>query len=130
MRVRKSCFCAPCEAAFAREGIVTSAALRAAVRPPAVAPSAGLRAGVVAGSLLRAGTAALDAGSADGGIETLRRAAEEAERASDPLLHADVLRTLGSALVHSVRGFDGEGAVTLHRALAAATPAGSQPLAA
>jgi tetratricopeptide (TPR) repeat protein len=123
-------YLASCEAAFAREGIVTSAALRAAVRPSAAAPSAGLRAGVVAGSLLRAGTAALDAGSTDAGIETLRRAAEEAERARDRLLHADVLRTLGSALVHSVRGFDGEGAVVLHRAPAVAMAAGSKSLAA
>jgi tetratricopeptide (TPR) repeat protein len=127
---RATVYLASCEAAFAREGIVTSAALRAAVRPLAAAPSAGLRAGVVAGSLLRAGTAALDAGSADAGIETLRRAAEEAERARDWLLHADVLRTLGSALVHSVRGFDGEGAVVLHRALAVAMAAGSKSLAA
>ena len=54
--------------------------------------------------------------AADAGIETLRRAAEEAERAGDPLVLADVLGTLGSALVHAVRGFDGEGAVVLHRA--------------
>jgi len=60
----------------------------------------------------------------------LRRAAEEAERAEDRLLHADVLRTLGSALVHSVRGFDGEGAVVLHRALATAKAAGSTSLVA
>lgn len=33
---------------------------------------------------------------------------------------AEVLLALGSALVHAVRGFDGEGAVVLHRALAAA----------
>lgn len=85
---------------------------------------------MVAGSLLRAGTAALDAGSVDAGIETLRRAAEEATRARDPLLHVEVLRTLGAALVHSVRGFDGEGAVVLHQALAAARAAGSERLAA
>jgi DNA-binding SARP family transcriptional activator len=121
---------ASCEAAFAKEGIAPSPGLRAAARLPAAAPATGLRAGVVAGSLLRAGTAALDAGSADAGIETLRRAAEEAERAKDQLLHADVLRTLGSALVHSVRGFDGEGAVVLHRALAAAKAAGSETLVA
>jgi DNA-binding SARP family transcriptional activator len=121
---------ASCEAAFAREGIVPSPALRAAAHPPAAAPATGLRAGVIARSLRRAGTAALDAGSADAGIETLRRAAEEADRARDRLLHADVLRTLGSALVHSVRGFDGEGAVVLHRALAAAKAAGSESLAA
>jgi DNA-binding SARP family transcriptional activator len=121
---------ASCQAAFAREGIAPSAALRAAARPPAAPATTGLRAGVVARSLLRAGTAALDAGSADAGVETLRRAAEEAERANDQLLHADVLRTLGSALVHSVRGFDGEGAVVLHRALAAAKAAGSTSLVA
>ena len=121
---------ASCEAAFAKEAIVPSPALRAAARPSPTAPATGLRAGVVAGSLRRAGTAALDAGLADAGIETLRRAAEEAERAEDRLLHADVLRTLGSALVHSVRGFDGEGAVVLHRALATAKAAGSTSLVA
>jgi DNA-binding SARP family transcriptional activator len=120
-----------CEAALAKEGIAPSPALRAAALTPPSAPAAGLlRAGAVARSLLRAGTAALDAGSADAGIETLRRAAEEAERAKDPLLHADVLRALGAALVHSVRGFDGEGAVVLHRALTTARAAASQPLAA
>ncbi len=121
---------AACESTFAREGLVPSAALRAAARPPTLAPRAGLRAGVVACSLLRAGTAALDAGSLDAGVETLRRAAEEAENASDPLLAADVLRALGAALVHSVRGFDGEGAIVLHRALGLARSAGSQSLAA
>lgn len=126
---RAAVYLASREAAFAREGLVPSPALRAAARTPAVAPAVGLRASVVAGSLLRAGTAALDAGSADAGIDTLRRAAEEAGRADDPLLQADVLKTLGSALVHSVRGFDGEGAVVLHRALGAARTAGSQRLA-
>ena len=122
---------AACEAAFAKEGITASPALRVAALTPPSTPAAGLlRAGAVARSLLRAGTAALDAGSADAGIETLRRAAEEAGRAEDPLLHADVLRALGAALVHSVRGFDGEGAVVLHRALTAARAAASQHLAA
>jgi DNA-binding SARP family transcriptional activator len=113
-----------CEATFASEGLVPSPALRAAAVVPAAAPRTGLRASVVAKSLLRAGTAALDAGSADAGIETLRRAAEEAERASDAALQAEVLQTLGTALVHSVRGFDGEGAVVLHRALEIARTAG------
>ena len=114
---------ASCEAALAREGIAASPALRAAAFAPPATPRAGVRAGVVAASLLRAGTAALDAGSADAGVETLRRAAEEAGRAGDPRLEADVLRALGSALVHSLRGFDGEGAVVLHRALTAARTA-------
>jgi hypothetical protein len=142
MRAHRNCSCAPwsppvtrgraaghlsaCEALFAREGPPCSPALRSAAL--AAAPPTGLRAGVVARSLLRAGKASLDAGSADAGVETLRRAADEAERARDPLVLADVLSTLGSALVHTVRGFDGEGAVVLHRALAAARRAGSQRL--
>jgi len=117
-----------CEALFAREGLVCSPALRSAALPPAVLSPVGLRAGVVAKSLLQAGKAALDAGSADAGVETLRRAADEAGRARDPLVLADVLGALGSALVHAVRGFDGEGAVVLNRALAAARSAGSQRL--
>jgi DNA-binding SARP family transcriptional activator len=127
---RAAVWLASCEAVFAREGITVSPALRAAIRPAAAVPASGLRAGVIARSLLRAGAAALDAGSADAGIETLRRAAEEAERATDPLLQAEVLKALGSALVHSVRGFDGEGAVVLHRALMATETAGSSSLAA
>jgi DNA-binding SARP family transcriptional activator len=119
-----------CEATFAREGLVPSAALRAAAVAPVAAPRIGVRAGVVAGALLRAGTAALDAGSVDAGIETLRRAAEEAERAGDAALQADVLRTLGGALVHAVRGFDGEGAVVLHRARALAESAGDRAMTA
>ena len=117
-----------CETLFAREGLACSPALRAAARPPAAAAPVGLRAGVVATSLLLAGKAALDAGSADAGVETLRRAAEEAGRARDPRVLADVLAALGSALVHAIRGFDGEGAVVLNRALIAARSAGSQRL--
>ena len=127
---RAAVYLASCEAAFAREGLVASAALRAAACAAAAAPRAGLRASVVAASLLRAGTAALDAGSADAGVETLRQAAGQAERAGDPLLHADVLRTLGSALVHAVRDYDGEGTVVLHHALTAARTAGSELLVA
>jgi tetratricopeptide (TPR) repeat protein len=121
---------ASCEGLFAREGIVVSPALRAAAQDRKSWPLTGLRAGVVAASLLQAGTAAIDAGAADGGVETLRRAAEDAERAADPALRATVLTALGSALVHAVRGRDGEGAVVLHRALRAARSAGRSALAA
>jgi DNA-binding SARP family transcriptional activator len=116
-----------CEATFAREGLVPSPVLRAAARP--AVPRAGIRAGVMAEALLRSGRAALDAGSADAGIETLRRAAEEAGQSGDARLQADVLRSLGGALVHAVRGLDGEGALVLHQALALA-PAGSQAMTA
>jgi tetratricopeptide (TPR) repeat protein len=114
---------ASCEALFAREGLVPSPALRSAARDPGLAPRPRMRAGVVAASLLQAGTAALDAGAVDAGVETLRRAAAEAGRAADPAIQAEVLRALGGALVHAVRGSDGEGAVVLHRALLAARTA-------
>jgi len=127
---RAVAYLASCEAAMQREGIVPSPALRAAALAPLATARAGVRAGVVARSLLQAGSAALDAGSVDAGVETLRRAADEAARSGDALLTADVLRALGSALVHSVRGFDGEGALVLHRAIAAARTAGGQNLAA
>jgi DNA-binding SARP family transcriptional activator len=121
---------ASCEVLFAREGLVPSPALRSAARDPELPPRPRLRAGVIAVSLLRAGTAALDAGAADAGVETLRRAVQEAGRAGDPAVQAEVQRALGSALVHAVRGSDGEGAVVLHRALVAARAAGRPALAA
>ena len=121
---------ASCEALFAREGLVPSPALRSAARDPELAPRPRLRAGVIAVSLLRAGTAALDAGAVDAGVETLRRAVQEARRASDPATQAEVQRALGSALIHAVRGSDGEGAVVLHRALLAARAADRPALAA
>jgi DNA-binding SARP family transcriptional activator len=121
---------AACESLFAREGLVPSPALRSAARDPGLTARPRMRAGVVAASLLQAGTAALDAGAVDAGVETLRRAAAEAEHAADPDIQAEVQRALGSALVHAVRGADGEGAVALHRALAAARMAGQPALAA
>ncbi len=111
---------AACEGVFLREGLAVSATLRSAVTEPGRRAPSGVRASVLARSLLTAGTAALAAGVAEVGVETLRRAAEEAERADDDGLRAEILTALGSALVHTVRGFDGEGAVILHRALAAA----------
>jgi DNA-binding SARP family transcriptional activator len=121
---------AVCEALFSREGLACSPGMRSAALAPVAAAPVGLRAGVVARSLLRAGKAAVDAGSADAGVETLRRAAEEAGRAGDPLVLAEVLAALGSALVHAVRGFDGEGIVVLNRALAVARSADSRALTA
>jgi tetratricopeptide (TPR) repeat protein len=121
---------ASCEALFAREGLVPSPALRSAARDTGLVPRPRLRAGVVAAALLRAGAAALDAGAVDAGVETLRRAAAEAGQAADPGIQAEVQRALGSALVHAVRGSDGEGAVVLHRALLAARTAGRPALVA
>ena len=104
--------------------------LHTAARERPARPPGGVRARIAAGSLLRAGTAALDAGAADAGVETLRRAAADATRADDAALHAQVLLALGAALVHAVRGHDGEGAVVLHRAVVLARTASRADLAA
>ncbi|MGI8451218.1 MAG: AfsR/SARP family transcriptional regulator, partial [Streptosporangiaceae bacterium] len=79
---------ASCEALFAREGLVPSPALRSAARDPKAAARPRLRSAVVAASLLQAGTAALDAGAVDAGVEPLRRAAAEAGRCGDPATEA------------------------------------------
>src|SRR3984957_19228483 len=99
---------ASCEMLFAREGLIPSPALRSAARDPEVVPRPRLRAGVIAVSLLRAGTAALDAGAVDAGVETLRRAVQEAARAGDPATQAEVERALGRAPTLSVAGSTGK----------------------
>jgi DNA-binding SARP family transcriptional activator len=111
---------AACSATFSREGLTPSPALRAAAYPKCTRGFTGERAALVSRSLLEAGNAAIAAGAADAGIETLRRAVDTADDAGDPALQVEVLTALGVALVHGVRGFDGEGAIVLHRALAAA----------
>ncbi len=108
---------ASCLDAFARSGVEPSPALRAAGTGTKERRRSGVRASAVAASLIRAGSAALAAGAPDAGVDTLRRAVEEAERARDSILLVDALGALGRALVHAVRGYDGEGAVVLNRAL-------------
>jgi DNA-binding SARP family transcriptional activator len=73
---------------------------------------------------LEAGRAALDAGAVGPGLDCLRLACAEAAACADNRLQADSLLALGSALVHAVRGRDGEGAAVLHEALALAERAG------
>lgn len=75
-------------------------------------------------ALIDAGRAAVNAGATDAGIETLRRAVDEAATISSPVLHARALLALGGALVHFPRGRDGEGATILHAAVAAAEVVG------
>ncbi|HVD22840.1 MAG TPA: BTAD domain-containing putative transcriptional regulator [Lapillicoccus sp.] len=69
---------------------------------------------------LEAGLGALDAGAADAAISLLRQAVADAEEVDDWHLQVQTLMALGSALVHSVRGRDGEGAGVLHEAIAVA----------
>jgi DNA-binding SARP family transcriptional activator len=93
-------------------------ALREAARAgAALAPPAGGDADA-AQAQLDAGLAAIAAGAVGPGIEILRLACAEAEASGDRALHARCLNWLGSALVHSVRGHDGEGAAALRAALA------------
>jgi DNA-binding SARP family transcriptional activator len=66
---------------------------------------------------LQAGEAALEAGAVEPGVEILRQACAEAAAAGEASLQARALATLGSALVHAVRGRDEEGALHLHEAL-------------
>jgi DNA-binding SARP family transcriptional activator len=69
---------------------------------------------------LQAGRAALDAGAVGPGLDCLRLACAEATACGDAALQARSLIALGSALVHAVRGRDGEGGAILHEALALA----------
>ena len=75
---------------------------------------------------LNAGRAAVDAGAVQPGLDCLRLASAEAAASGDAVLRAQALVALGSALVHAVRGRDGEGAAALHEALAIAEHTGER----
>ncbi len=79
---------------------------------------------------LEAGLGALDAGAVDAAISLLRQAVAEAYEADDGPLQVQTLMALGSALVHSVRGRDGEGAGVLHEAIGVADRIGAPQSAA
>ncbi|MGH3713670.1 MAG: BTAD domain-containing putative transcriptional regulator [Micromonosporaceae bacterium] len=66
---------------------------------------------------LEAGLSAMDAGAVDAAIDLLRQAVAEAHEAGDGPLQVRGLLALGSALVHGVRGRDGEGAGVLLEAI-------------
>jgi DNA-binding SARP family transcriptional activator len=69
---------------------------------------------------LETGLAAMDAGAVDAAVAALRRAAAQAHQINDPVLQMKAFLALGSALVHGVRGRDGEGAGVLLQAIEAA----------
>lgn len=79
---------------------------------------------------LEAGESAIEAGAFDAGIASLREAVEEAHALRDPDLEKRTLLGLGSALLHGVRGRDGEGAGLLHEALLLAEQLGDDAVAA
>ncbi len=107
-----------------------TAALRAASLQSRAAPPEGISPQANVRSLIQSGLGALTGGAVDVGIERLRQAADEAEKCQDRSLHAQTLFELGSALVHTVRGFDDEGAVQLRRSVELARQCGSRDIAA
>lgn len=108
-------------------GCEPSPALRSAARSSVAASPPGVSRTAVASGLLNAGMAALAAGAVDAGLECLRRAQAESERSGDDALFGRCLFELGSALVHTVRGFDDEGSVLLEQAAIVARAVGDLP---
>ena len=123
---------AECEALLRSQGIAPGPELRTAAREadpdPAAAPALGDSASALA--QLDAGQAALEAGAVEPGVQILRQACAEAAASGDASLEARALATLGSALVHTMRGRDEEGALRLHQALRVGTHCGDSATAA
>lgn len=74
------------------------------------------------------GRSAIKAGAIESGMDSFRTAVGAAEAAGDPQLLAESLFWLGHALIHSVRGRDGEASALLHRALSMAEANGMRSL--
>jgi tetratricopeptide (TPR) repeat protein len=107
------------------------AVFRAAeARPPAPLPAAGPSGVQAARARLEAGDSAISAGSFEPGVRSLARAAAEAKACGAHELEAECWLTLGTALVHSARGRDEEGADALLRASALAEEHGLGDVAA
>lgn len=108
-------------------GVQASPALReASTVVPGSPTGLPLSRGAAAASQLEAGRAAIAAGAVDAGLQCLRQAAAAASRCGDAALHGRALAALGGALVHALRGRDGEGAVVLQEALLVAERAGDR----
>jgi DNA-binding SARP family transcriptional activator len=122
---------AACTELFQRElGIDPSPALLAAAaapRPP-LGPRVSGRAALQA--QVEAGEAALAAGAVEAGLDRLRGAVASARTVHEPDLLARSLIGLGSALVHSARGTDEEGAAALQEGSTLAESVGEPGLAA
>ncbi|WP_167434424.1 AfsR/SARP family transcriptional regulator [Mesorhizobium helmanticense] len=118
------------EAVFLAElGEKPSAALRSAARRTIASPPGGISPEAFVRSLMQSGLAALSAGAADAGIDCLRRAVRDAEKTNDPHLTATATFELGTALVHSVRGYDDEGSILLRQSTELARRSGSAGVA-
>ena len=108
-----------------------AAVFRAAeARPRAPVSAAGRGGKHAARACLEAGRSAISAGSFDPGVRSLARAAAEAKACGARELEAESCLALGTALVHSARGRDEEGADALLRATSLAEERGLGDLAA
>ena len=108
-----------------------TALLRAAeAEPPAPVPAAGAGGKQAARARLEAGRSAINAGSFDPAVRSLGRAAAEANACGASELEAEAWLALGTALVHSARGRDEEGADALQRAATLAEEIGLGDIAA
>ena len=102
-----------------------SGVFRAAeARRPARVPSAGPGGRQAARARLEAGRSAISAGGFEPGVRSLARAAAEAKACGAHELEAESWLALGTALVHSARGRDEEGADALLRATSLAEERG------
>lgn len=108
-----------------------AAVLRAAeATPPAPVHAAGAGGKQAARACLEAGRSAINAGSFEAGVRSLARAAAEAKSCGAREVELQSWLALGTALVHSARGRDEEGANALLRATALAEEMGMGDLAA
>jgi DNA-binding SARP family transcriptional activator len=121
-----------CTELFQRElGIEPSAGLRLAAEvTPGTSTLAPVGGRPAVRAQLEAGDAAIAAGAVEAGLQCLRRAVAEAEACGDDDLLARSLLSLGSALVHAVRGRDLEGAAALHNAIGIAERTGADSIVA
>jgi DNA-binding SARP family transcriptional activator len=107
-----------------------SAVFRAAEAKPQTPIPAGVGGRQAARACLEAGRSAISAGSFDPGVRSLARAAAEAKACGAHELETESWLALGTALVHSARGRDEEGADALLRASSLAEERGLGDLAA
>jgi DNA-binding SARP family transcriptional activator len=123
-----------CKSLFQAElGRNPAESLEQAAREAPYAPgsgSSGRSAQHTAAALIQAGEAAVAAGAMDSGLQNLRRALALAQDASESQLEVRARVSLGSALVHSVRGRDEEAASILGRAESLSRELGLMDLAA
>ena len=119
-----------CTSLFRQQlGVEPSPALASAAAEPLASGGNRVSTPSAVNVLLETGMAAMDAGAPETGVARLRWAVASARRQDDPELLARSLVGLGTALVHSARGTDEEGAAALHEGSTLAERIGERRLA-